>query len=225
MISVSEPKRLYLLRHAHTVPPTSENSGEFSEPMLSPKGIEQAEHTANFLAKQVQFEAIFCTGLKRTIDTAISIARQQNLEVESEPELNEVPLGLAPNASYKTVLEAYSDLCQSLEKYPLDQIVLPTNISFNTLLTNYLSAIQRILSHQGTHIALVAHGGTNLILLCYFMGLPYHRLLSFYQENCCINIIDCLPSSNFIVRQINHTCWDPLKTTMPIQWKPKEAKP
>ncbi|MEO1765414.1 MAG: histidine phosphatase family protein, partial [Cyanobacteria bacterium J06629_18] len=37
---------------------------------------------------------------------------------------------------------------------------------------------------------IVAHGGTNQILLCHILGLSAEHFWNFRQSNCCLNVID-----------------------------------
>jgi len=46
-------------------------------------------------------------------------------------------------------------------------------------------------SQEGTdHIAIVAHGGVNRIILCHLMGVPLENLFRIEQNNAAINIIE-----------------------------------
>ena len=210
MSRIHEPKRLYLLRHGHTFDPEPESPVP-KKAQLTEKGKQQAQETAQFLNESIRFDAIFCSGYQRTYDTAEPLAKLQNLTIKRIFELNEMPMNVSEPPTYQEIIDAYIRLSKDLEARPYDEIELVKGISFNDIYQGYLSAIQQILAHDGQHLAVFAHGGANIVMLCHFLGLPMHKLMSLYQDNCTINIIDCFSSEKFIVRQINHTCWDPLK--------------
>ncbi|MEM7331085.1 MAG: histidine phosphatase family protein [Chloroflexota bacterium] len=212
-ITVKTQKRIYLMRHGHTFDVTPDAPILEAEAQLTEKGRAQAEETAVFLNKHIQFDAIYSTELQRTIDTATPIATLQNLSITQLADLNELRFDLPSGSTFKDLYKAFQALRDELKQRPLDEIVMGKR-PFSEIFNGYLSGLQTVLDGPGDTILVVAHGGTNMMLICYVLGLPLHRLMRFHQNNCGINIIDCLPPGRFALRLLNYTCWDPLKGTI-----------
>ncbi|MBF0350714.1 MAG: histidine phosphatase family protein [SAR324 cluster bacterium] len=223
MLNVSSLQRLFLIRHGHTFDPALETIVPGQEAVLTSKGHEQAKLIAEFLNAHIRMDAIFCSGMQRTLQTAQPLADLQNLSVTSIPELNELPVDVPQPPTYRQIIQAYLTLTEDLTCLPYNEVQLADGVSFRDVYQNYLSGIQKILSSNHKNIVVYAHGGTNMILLCHFMGLPFQNMMSLYQENCAINIIDCLPPHHFVIRQINYTHWDPLKKLSEIGSKNSQS--
>jgi broad specificity phosphatase PhoE len=60
--------------------------------------------------------------------------------------------------------------------------------------------------HRGEEIAVIAHGGTNRIILSSALGLPLENLLKMEQDFGCLNIIDYYDGAA-VVKRINMAPW------------------
>ena len=212
---VNSKKRVYLMRHGHTFDVSPDAPILEAEAQLTERGKAQAEETAVFLNSQIEFDAIYSTELQRTIDTATPIAQMQNLPIIQLSQLNELRFDLPTGATFKDLYKAFQALRDELKEKPLDEIMMGKR-PFADIFHGYLNGLQTVLDGPGQNILVVAHGGTNMMLICHILGLPLHRLMRFHQNNCGINIIDCLPPGRFSLRLLNYTCWDPLKGTIPV---------
>jgi len=93
---------LYLLRHGATVNNTANPpilQGCKSNPPLSEPGLAQAEAAARLLSR-CQVNAVYCTPLLRSRQTAEPIAAAHALSVEAIPELAECDVGLWEGRSW-----------------------------------------------------------------------------------------------------------------------------
>ena len=59
--------------------------------------------------------------------------------------------------------------------------------------------------HPNSNIALVAHGGTNRIVLLDAIGAPLARAFAIEQDYGCVNIIDYYEDGNTVVKLLNST--------------------
>jgi broad specificity phosphatase PhoE len=211
-------KRLWLVRHGETYTPARDaHAPREHELILSTAGARQIEALAEQL-QDVSFDAIYASGMTRTIQTARLIADRHRLPVLQEPDLQEMPLASAHGATLRDVSMAYIDICRQLAVASPDDVMLPGPISFGALCRRYVAAIHRIMQTPEVEQALVvAHGGVNRLLLCAFLGLPYAHLLRFEQDNGCVNMIDFVKRGRPYVRLINHTMTDPWKTASPFR--------
>lgn len=219
MLTVLKSKRLFLIRHGHTYDQKAETVSPGYDASLTEKGKLQAEQTARFLNAEVHFDEIFCSGMERTHDTAVPLAKLQNIKIKSLNELNELPIKIPDDSRYENIIDAYMELTQKLKTTPFSKIELAHGKNFEEIYFGYLKILNQILSTKSTYVAVFAHGGTNIIILCHLMGLPLHNFMALYQDYCAINIIDCLPPSKFLIKQLNFTCWNPVKSLSEIQWK------
>jgi probable phosphoglycerate mutase len=94
--------RIYLVRHGeNTANLTKEFSHRLVDYSLTPKGIVQAQQTAEFF-KDKQIDAIYTSPLKRSFETAAIIGQALGLEPVVVEEFHEVNVGLmetwAPSA-------------------------------------------------------------------------------------------------------------------------------
>jgi broad specificity phosphatase PhoE len=213
-----EYKRLWLMRHGETYTPARDvQAPREHEVALTSSGVKQIEVLAEQL-EELPFDAIYGSGMARTMQTAQIIANRHSLTVLQEADLQEMPLATVQGATHRDVSLAYIDICRQLEAVGPDDIILPGPISFAALCRRYVAAIHRIMQKPGVEQALVvAHGGVNRLLLCTFLGLPYTRLLRFEQDNGCINMIDFVKRGRPYVRLINYTIYDPWKTMSPFR--------
>ena len=213
-----EYKRLWLLRHGETFVAAPDTlMPRDRDVVLTPVGVAQIESLAQGL-QETPFDAIYASGMARTVQTARIIAEQQHLPVLENTDLQEMPLPTGPGATYREVSLAYIDICRQLERCVPDQVMLPGPVSFGALCRRYIAAIHRIMQPpQMAQVLVVAHGGVNRLLLCTFLGLPYTHLLRFEQDNGCINIIDFVKRGRPYVRLLNYTTSDPWKEASPFR--------
>jgi alpha-ribazole phosphatase len=211
-------KRLWLMRHGETYMPARDaHAPREQEVVLSTAGVQQIEALAEQL-QDIAFDAIYASGMTRTLQTAQLIADRHRLPVLQAPDLQEMPLATVRGATLRDVSMAYIDICRQLAVASPDEVLLPGPISFGALCRRYVAAIHRIMQPPAVEQALVvAHGGVNRLLLCTFLGLPYTHLLRFEQDNGCVNMIDFVKRGCPYVRLINHTMTDPWKTASPFR--------
>ncbi|MSR32408.1 MAG: histidine phosphatase family protein [Gemmataceae bacterium] len=81
----------FFLRHAEAANPDVYHGAE-SDVSLGPRGIEQAERVAQFLAEK-KITRLVSSGMKRARETALRIAAACNLEIEIQPRLHERRVG------------------------------------------------------------------------------------------------------------------------------------
>jgi len=108
---------LFLIRHAESEANASRTfAARVIDPPLSPKGVTDAERTAARLAPE-GIRKIYASPLRRSLQTAQTLASKCHLEVDLLPELREVNVGVLDGKSskskanweiYERVLEKWS---------------------------------------------------------------------------------------------------------------------
>ena len=195
--------RLYLLRHGET-----ENyNGVFkynghNDVDITKEGEKQLAAQAERL-KALPLKAVYSSDLLRARKGAQAVAVEHGLEARPDKRLREIHAGRWEGLSYEELSRRYP----GEEEQRFDDIVnyrIPGG--GENLLDVQRRAIEAIdevaCRHRGEEIALVAHGGTNRIILSTALGLPLKNLLRMEQDFGCLNIIDYYDGTA-VVKRIN----------------------
>jgi alpha-ribazole phosphatase len=57
--------------------------------------------------------------------------------------------------------------------------------------------------HLGEEVLVVAHGGTNRVILLNAIGAPLAAIFNIGQDYCCLNIIDFYADGKAVVKLLN----------------------
>jgi broad specificity phosphatase PhoE len=106
------------------------------------------------------------------------------------PALREMAMGRWEGLTFREIRErepeALDRWLANLTTYPF-----PEGESLDGLRTRVLPAVQGILArHAGRRVAVVAHGGTNRVILAEALGLPLEHLLRLAQDYACWSLIE-----------------------------------
>lgn len=209
-------RRIYLMRHAEAA--YFESGGaRASDPhsvSLTPKGREQALGMSDWL-KPVAFDRAICSGLPRTLETAMIVLAGRDLALETAPALAEIRGAAMDERARLSPTEYAYAMFQAGEK----GATFAAGEEFSAFRDRVLPAFLDILQDPAwTNLLLVCHGGTNRAILTWFLGLGLDAFGQFEQDSCCLNILDFdqLAASDLIVRRIvramNLTAQDTAKT-------------
>jgi probable phosphoglycerate mutase len=168
---------------------------------ITDEGREQAAFTAAVL-RDVRFDRVITSGLRRTVDTALLVAPAH--EPEEWPDLREIESGKL--ADLVDVEAAF------LHAFPA---VAPEDARFlggetiGSLVDRVLGALERILAdpHWDTLLA-VLHGGVNRVVLSHALTGGRTFLGNFEQAPACINILDVGERDDWVVRAVNVAPYD-----------------
>lgn len=108
--TTSDPTRLLLLRHGQTPMSAARQYSGISNPDLSDLGRAQAQAAATFLARRGGIDAIVCSPLNRTRQTAEAAAAQLGLDVEVMDGLIETDFGRWDGLTFAQAQESDPDL-------------------------------------------------------------------------------------------------------------------
>ena len=155
---------LYFVRHAES---QANAEGRFAGQQDSPlteRGRRQAEEVAEFL-KDVAFDRVISSDLRRARDTAAAIARRHGLGVEAMPDLREIDVGEASG-------RLFEDARQRPDWTPDGFVQWPGGESLDQAYGRARSALERIVRETpGATVCIVGHGGIMRILVSHFLGL------------------------------------------------------
>ena len=183
---------LYLIRHGENPANiTKEFSHRLIDYSLTPKGVLQAQQTGVYF-KSRQIDAIYCSPLKRAIETAEIIGQAIGIRPVIMEEFREVNVGAlemlggSPEnwATHDSIVRAW------FEGQP--EVLFPEGENYHMLLERMRSGVAQILRKQdGKQSIIVGHGGIFTFTLkdiCRNVDLA--MLIASYGHNCSITEIE-----------------------------------
>jgi probable phosphoglycerate mutase len=183
---------LYLIRHGENPANlTKEFSHRLIDYSLTPKGVLQAQQTGEYF-KSRPIDAIYCSPLKRAIETAEIIGQAIGVQPVIIEEFREVnvgaleALGGSPEnwATHDSIIQAW------FEGQP--DRMFPEGENYHMLLERMRAGVQQILHEQdGKKSIIVGHGGIFTFTLkdiCREVDLA--MLIASYGHNCSITEIE-----------------------------------
>lgn len=161
---MTEPVTFYFVRHGESEANAARRFAGRTDSPLTERGREQAKAVAEALSK-VHFDRIVSSPLSRCRDTALVIARRQQLPVDLERDLVEIDVGEKTGLPFDEV--------RGLPEWSDDGFVAwPRGESLDQVLERAHRVITRIAAENaGQRVLIVGHGGVTRILMSHFLGL------------------------------------------------------
>ena len=205
-------RRIYLLRHG-AVEYLNRDGTRVKDPRgvgLNATGRKQAALMAELL-RDVEFDRVVHSDLPRTRETAeIVIGEARAHTLEAAPALREIHIGHIDDvphgrmeAEFTYAFEAAADPGTSLAG----------GESFGDFFERVTAAFESLLRRLGwSRLLLVAHGGTNRVILSWMARGGLGSIASFEQDECCLNVLDVDIVNGEVprryVRAMNLTPWN-----------------
>lgn len=198
---------VYLIRHGEIA------GNEGPEPIyagcidlpLNEQGKHQSAALANYL-KDVPLDAIYCSGLQRTQQTADAVARDHQLHISINPAWNEVSYGDWEGLTVPQIEAGWGSMWHDRQSDPV-KVRASKGENYTDLWQRVEPAWQEILAqhHNGT-IAIFTHKGPIRILLTALLGAPLDNFKRIHSSN---TGISCLEMNSYdaipLIRYINDT--------------------
>ena len=188
-------RRLYLMRHGHVDYFAREvrDAGHTDLVQLTLLGREQAKASGLALA-HVRFDRALSSGLPRTRETAEIVlannADAAHLTLGVDAGLVEIKGG-GGLARAKSREELAARMTFEFDSAGEPGARMMGGDVFADVQTRAAAALERLLAEPGWHTALVvAHEGTNRLLLSWMTGNGLKAVQSFEQDLACINVLD-----------------------------------
>lgn len=195
--------RLYLLRHGET----ENHKGVFkynghNDVNVTKEGERQLAAQAERL-KSLSIKAVYSSDLLRSRKGAEAVASRHGLEVITDKRLKEIHAGQWEGLSYEEVVRRFPGEAEKRFNDIVNYRIPGGGENLLDVQARSISAIDEIARrHRGEKIAVVAHGGTNRIILSGALGLPLENILKMEQDFGCLNIIDYYDGAA-LVKRIN----------------------
>jgi broad specificity phosphatase PhoE len=183
--------RFIVVRHGRS---TANDRGVFScrqDVPLSPVGIKQAQHVANHLAAHEQIDAIYTSGLLRTIQTAAPTAERFGLKTQTEPDLCEIFAGLWEGVHYNELKRRFHEDWMNW-LYDFSNARCTGGESVRELYRRMETTIHRIAAqNKDRTVMLVTHCTPLRVMIAMSMGYSPDRVhLAPTPTNATVNIFD-----------------------------------
>lgn len=200
-------RNIYLARHGAVAHPDESRRfiGQMDLPLIE-AGIRQAERLSEFL-RETPLSAVFCSDLKRSIETAEIVARDHDLPCIPRRGLREVSLGQWDGMSFDSVIQSQPEAFEARGRDILHYRP-PGGESFLDCMERVIPAFHAILAETQGNLLIVGHAGVNRILLSQFLGRSMETLLKIEQDYGCLNVVTA-QYGRFQVRQLNGAPFQP----------------
>ncbi|HRF13533.1 MAG: histidine phosphatase family protein [Candidatus Accumulibacter phosphatis] len=184
------PTRIYLVRHGATDLTAEDRFAGSSDVPLSDEGRRQAACLAERL-KREKLDAVYASPLRRTMETAHTLAIPHGLEPIAEPGLREIDYGHWEGLRRSEVESTFQAEYAIWQEDPFAIAPLHGESGVNVL-NRALPVMRRIVErHRHCTVLLVSHKGTNRLLISSLLGFDmrgYRDRLE--QSPAALNILD-----------------------------------
>jgi alpha-ribazole phosphatase len=157
---------VFLLRHGETDYHVQHRLLGRLDVGLNDNGHQQAARVKDFFSGTM-LNAVYCSPLRRCLETASPVAEEHGLEVEAVQGLMEVDMGEWDGQFVAKLFQEDSERVERWMRNP-SQVNIPGGEDFNAVKERVMSSIREITSrHKGEEqVLVVAHGGPIRGILC-----------------------------------------------------------
>jgi len=184
------PTRLYLVRHGATQLTAEDRFSGATGVDLAEEGRAQAALLGERLRRE-GLQAVYCSPLSRTLETARIIAGECGLELVQVDGLREISHGRWEGLKRSEVEERFADEYAAWEEDPFT-FAPEGGESGVAVLARALPAIRQIVTrHPGERVLVVSHKATIRLILSSLLGFDargYRDRLD--QAPACLNVLD-----------------------------------
>jgi len=194
--------RLYLIRHGEVEGAEASRYNGHADVPLTERGKAQYLRIGERLA-QARITACYTSDLVRCAWGADMLGALHEIEPVRERSLRELDIGVWEGMTWTELMEKYPVEWQAR----LADIVnyrVPRGENLLDLQGRIMPVISGIVErHRGEEVLVVAHGGTNRVILLNAFGAPLSSLFTIEQNYCCLNIIDYYADGKAMVKLLN----------------------
>lgn len=206
-MSITHTNTFYLVRHGENPANiTKEFSYKLVDYSLTPKGVMQAEQTAEFLLQTVKLTTAYASPLKRAYETGEIIARAQNLPVTIMEEFREINVGdMERKPPTEENWREHDRIIGSwFQGHP--ETTFPGGENFLQLIERTQRGLLQIArEHSGQNILIASHGGI-LAALAHTFCPRDRSLITSIMDNCAVTLVE-LHTSEHEILDGSMSCW------------------
>jgi broad specificity phosphatase PhoE len=202
------PTQLVLIRHGEVEAAYQRVFGGRTDMNLSPRGHEQAQALARWLARQ-SLNAIYASPMKRVQQTLYPFARNNDWIKRTTvlDGLCEIDFGDWTGLTWEAVLQKFGiSAFQWLDQ--LERGGIPNAESAMAYRARIEPCVRSILQkHPGENVAVFCHGGVIRMILAILLNLPLTKMSGFEIDYASATNVAILPHKTE-VQFLNFTPWD-----------------
>ncbi len=201
------PTRLYLIRHGQSAGNAEGRFGGHGPTPLSDLGREQAEKTAQMLAKE-GIDVIYSSDLDRAVQTAEPLAELLNLPIHKSKAFRERHVGVLEGLTFDESKQTFPNDYYALINRNINHVITEGE-SYRHLLRRITAELRNILrNHNRQRIAIYSHTGAICFLTLHLMGAIHRGTKTtpwLITSNCGINRFEFRGPRNLRILAINDT--------------------
>ena len=182
--------RIYLIRHGATILSAEDRFAGATDVDLSEEGRRQAEALALRLSDD-RITAVYCSPMKRTVETATIIAQPQSLTPILCEGLREINHGRWESLRRSDVEAQFPEEYAAWEEDPFIYAPLEGESGLSVMARAMPVIREIVLKHTGENVAVVSHKATIRLIISTLLGFDprgYRDRLD--QAPACLNVLD-----------------------------------
>jgi probable phosphoglycerate mutase len=182
--------RIYLIRHGATILSAEDRFAGATDVDLSEEGRRQAEALALRLSDD-HITAVYCSPMKRTVETATIVARPQGLTPIRRDGLREINHGRWESLRRSDVEAQFPDEYAAWEEDPFIYAPLEGESGLSVMARALPVIREIVLKHRDENVAVVSHKATIRLIISSLLGFDprgYRDRLD--QAPACLNVLD-----------------------------------
>lgn len=196
---------IILTRHGETEWNRIERYRGRAEVPLNPRGLAQAERTAERVAAEWNPRMVYSSPLSRALKTAEAIARRCGAELQREAGLVDIDYGRWQGLTPQEAREGWPEIYEDWYHRP-GQAHLPGGESLDDLRARAMQSVQLLATrHPSEALVLVSHTVVNRVILLSVLGLDNDCLWRIRQDPCAINVVEA-EEGQYTLVSLNDTC-------------------
>lgn len=194
---------IYFLRHGQTEENIKGTYYGSLDVGLGEKGIEEAKEASSIL-KNIAFDRVYTSGLKRTIETADIVIGQGTYEIIKDSRINEKSFGIFEGKTYEEIGDLYP---KELEKWTNNwKYYCPEGgESYEMFYKRVKSFMDEIKETSLENILVITHGGVIRAVYCYILEENLDFYWRFASKNGDLTLIK-YEDKYFYIDSIQHIC-------------------
>lgn len=189
---------LIFIRHAET-----DMAGRFcghSDPSINERGqIQVADLIARLRGGQ-KFDAIYCSDLRRAVDTAIPLAAAFRRSLHIAPDLREIYFGDWEGLTWGEIEERDPDYARNwVQSFP--SLPAPNGESFTDFEDRIVRTVEQLRNEDPERKAIVVtHAGVMRVVLCRLLGYTQQAAYDITRAYCCTFELETAAATSEVTR-------------------------
>ena len=182
--------RIVLVRHGQTAWNREVRFRGQADPALDGLGLQQAQATADYVARRWPVQAVYASPMSRAMQTAEAVAEAHDLVAQPFEGLLDIDFGAWQGHSPTEVKREYPDLLKDWYEIP-HTVQIPGGESLDIVRERVVAGLSTVVDrHRGQTVGMVGHTVVNRVLLCSILDLGNEHFWRLRQGTCAVNVFD-----------------------------------